>query len=123
MIIITNREVSAASIAAAWPGASVECRYPGGNTEVTFTAASPVPEKTEAEIIAAQDAYDVVQGKDAIIAPILAQIAALETSTLRSLRDSARGSGGVPDGQGKTPKQRLDDIETEITALRATLVP
>ena len=55
--------------------------------------------------------------------PILRAITELELSTLRSMRDSARGNGGVPDAQGKTSKQRLDDIETEITALRGTLVP
>ena len=61
------------------------------------------------------------QIKDEANEPILTQIKELEISTLRALRDNARGNGNVPDGQGSTPNQRLDNIETEITALRDTL--
>lgn len=52
---------------------------------------------------------------------IYAQIDALELSTLRSLRDSARGNGSVPGQGGVTPRQRLDDIEAQIEALRLQL--
>ena len=54
-------------------------------------------------------------------APILSQIAEKERSTLRALRDSARGNGNAPDPQGVTPRERLDTAEAEITALRGQL--
>lgn len=73
----------------------------------------------QAAWLAAKPARD----KAAANAAILAEIAAKELSTLRALRDSARGLGNAPDAQGKTPRQRLDESEAEIAALRAGLVP
>ena len=53
--------------------------------------------------------------------PILLAIAAIESSTIRSLRDCVRGEGDVKDQQGLTPNQRLDAAETDLIKLRKML--
>lgn len=55
-ILVHNRKIAAASIDSAWPGSIVDCFPHGSNTLVNWYD-GPIPPKTEAEIIQAQDDY------------------------------------------------------------------
>lgn len=52
---------------------------------------------------------------------IKAQLAALDARRVRPLADVALGNGNVADEQGKTPVQRLTEIEAEAQPLREEL--
>ncbi len=52
-------------------------------------------------------------------APIFGQINEIERNSARSVRENVLEHG--PDAGGKTPKQRLQDVEDQIVALRAQL--
>ena len=60
-MITSSRKISAAAIAKEWPSAIISCVWDKAAkvTKITFEPTSPVPEKTLAEIEAAQDKYDV----------------------------------------------------------------
>jgi len=59
-LIITGRNISVASLSNAWPGMQVTCFYEGADTRIQWHPDSPIPSKTEAEVLTAQDAYDLL---------------------------------------------------------------
>ena len=59
VIIVTGRKILAPAIAHKWPGAVVGCVMDGNDTHIEWDDTGPIPVKTEAEINAAQDEYDL----------------------------------------------------------------
>jgi hypothetical protein len=65
-VVVPNRKITADSIVREWPGALVLCvvNKVDDSTSVTFHDGSPVPIKTERELIDAQDEYDSAKVAD-----------------------------------------------------------
>lgn len=79
-----------------------------------------IPSQQDQDLWTAEyEAWKIIQDNNI---PIYVQIDTLEKSTLRSLRDSARGNGNTPGQDGVTPRERLDDIEAQIEILRGQLL-
>lgn len=76
------------------------------------------PQPTQAQLDAAIPAAEAAKAKQ----DIQDQIALLEASiTPRMLRETLLGKTDVNPKTGKTAKQQIQDIDSQITALRATL--
>ena len=87
-MIIENRKIHIHAITEKWNGAICSCFYENGNTRIVWDASSPIPQKTEVEIITAHDNYI---GKSSF----LDEIARLEsTITPRRLRDALANDAG-----------------------------
>lgn len=69
-----------------------------------------------------KSSVEIQAEKDTVNAPIKAQLRELDVARSRPLGDVALGNGNVADAQGKTPLQRLLDIESQRVALTAQLV-
>jgi hypothetical protein len=104
-MIIENRKIHIHAITEEWNGAICSCFYENGNTRIVWDASSPIPQKTEVEIITAHDNYI---GKSSF----LDEIDRLEsTVTPRRIREMTTVAGA----------KWVDDVEKLIVIERAKL--
>jgi hypothetical protein len=104
-MIIENRKIHIHAITEKWNGAICSCFYENGNTRIVWDASSPIPQKTEVEIITAHDNYI---GKSSF----LDEIDRLEsTVTPRRIREMTTVAGA----------KWVDDVEKLIVIERAKL--
>ena len=121
-ITISNRVISASAIARKWPGAIIACKRAGMDTLIEWDE-TVIPARTETEIKAAQDEYDVFLVKDRINTPILAQIVEKDKQIIRSTTElsRARDFGDVPADVVTAARARFKELYDEREALRAQL--
>jgi len=104
-----------------WPDAIVVLDFPD---DVAFEYVTVDPATKTAVIDVARQAADIAaEAKQAHNESILAQIDALELSVLRPMRELRRNQehADVPAGDVAFAKQKIKDIDDQITALRKTL--
>lgn len=74
------------------------------------------PVLTPEQIEASADA-----DKANLLAAIKSQLADIDTKKIRPVGDILLGNGDIPDNYGKTPKQRLAELEAQASVLRSQL--